>query len=420
MGSAGIRGGVVMLGRVRRQNGGTVATDVILDIPLAMLEQDPFPIYEWMRRDLPIAFVPEVGRVLVTTWALCEEAGSNDDVFGPTQHPFDKVYGAYNVMSLTGVAHRNLRNAANVPFRPRTVKSYQEAVLRAVASRYIDEMRPSGGADVCEDLLEPISQRAIGDVLGFADVDDDTIGRWLHGYARYLVDFGRDETVAERGRTIKAEVRAYLEDRVPRLADRPDDSALSHMLRDGMPDGQIRSIDDVIGTLGVMIVGGIQEPAHATANALLGLFSRPEQAARVAAEPARWSPKVVEEGLRWLAPFGMTEKATTTDCALGGLSFPAGTEVSLVIGSANRDPERFSDPDLYDLDRSEISHQSFGYGIHFCIGHYVARVLAQVMIEEMFDRLPNLRPDPDREPLVHGWANRAAYHLPLVWDPSHG
>jgi cytochrome P450 len=406
-----------MLELVRRRNGGTVATDVILDAPLEMLEQDPFPIYKWMRRDVPIAFVPEVGRVLVTTWALCEEAGSNDNVFGPTQHPFDKVYGALNVMSLTGAAHRNLRNASNVPFRPRAVKSYQDTVLRAVARRYIDEIRPSGGADVCEDLLEPISQRAIGDVLGFADVDDHTIGRWLHAYAAYLVDFGRDETVAERGRGIKAEVRAYLEERVPTLVQRPDDSALSHMLHDGMPDGQTRSIDDLIGTVGVMIVGGIQEPAHAAANALLGLFTRPDQAARVATEPARWSLKVVEEGLRWLAPFGMTEKCTTSDCVLGGLAFPPGTEVSLVIGSANRDPDNFSDPDVYDLDRKQVSHQSFGYGIHYCIGHYVARVLAQVMIEEMFEKLPNLRPDPDREPFVHGWANRAAYHLPLVWDP---
>jgi cytochrome P450 len=87
-----------------------------------------------------------------------------------------------------------------------------------------------------------------------------------------------------------------------------------------------------------------------------------------------------------------------------------------VIGSANRDPSRFADPDTYDLDRNDQGHQAFGYGIHFCIGHHLARVLATVMIEEMFARLPNLRLDPDREPDVHGWANRAAYTLPLVWD----
>ncbi len=188
------------------------------------------------------------------------------------------------------------------------------------------------------------------------------------------------------------------------------------MLHDGMPEGRTRSVDDLIGTVGVMIVGGIQEPAHAAANTLLGLLGRPEQAARLTDDASAWSPRAVEEGLRWLSPFGMTEKRTTADTTLGGLLFPTGTEVSMVIGSANRDPARYADPDVYDLDRDPQPHMSFGYGVHFCIGHYVARVLAQVMIEEMFARLPNLRPDPERKPVVHGWANRATLKLPLVWD----
>ena len=401
---------------VERRNGGRLATDVILDIGLDTLEDDPYPTYVWMRRELPIAFVPDVGRVLVTRWALCDEAGSNDAVFGPTEHPFAEVYGMPNVMSLTGLEHRTLRNALNPPFRPHAVNAYREELLRATAVRYIDAIAPRGGADVSTELLEPISARAIGDVLGFADVDDETIDRWFRGYAAYLVDFGRDADVAARGRAVKEEVRVYLEQRLPELNEEPGRDALSHMLRDGMPEGAIRSVEDLIGTVGLMIVGGIQEPAHAAANALYGLFGRPEQAARVAADPSGWSAKVIEEGLRWLPPFGMTEKTTTTETTLGGLVFPAGTEVSMVIGSANRDPDRFPDPDVFDIDRDTQGQMAFGYGMHFCIGHYVARVLAQVMVEEMFARLPGLRPDPDRPPYVHGWANRAAYRLPLVWE----
>lgn len=145
-----------------------------------------------MRLELPIAYVPQAGRVLVTTWALCNEAGSDDEVFGPTQHPFNTVYGDPNVMSLTGPAHRNLRNSLNAPFRPRAVNAYRESALRATATRNIDAIRHRGAAEVCGELLEPISQRAVGDVLGFTDVDDDTNGRWFRGYAAYLVDFGRD------------------------------------------------------------------------------------------------------------------------------------------------------------------------------------------------------------------------------------
>ncbi len=188
------------------------------------------------------------------------------------------------------------------------------------------------------------------------------------------------------------------------------------MLHDGMPEGQTRSVEDLIGSFGVLIVGGFQEPAHGIANTLVGLLGRPEQAARFAADPAAWSTRAMDEGLRWLAPFGMTEKVLRTDATLSGLLFPAGTEVGLMIGSANRDPARFDDPDVFDLDRPPRTHVSFGYGTHFCIGHSFARVLGQVVLEEMFTMLPGLRLDPDRPPVLHGWAFRGAKTLPLVWD----
>jgi cytochrome P450 len=112
----------------------------------------------------------------------------------------------------------------------------------------------------------------------------------------------------------------------------------------------------------------------------------------------------------------MTEKLTTADVTLAGMRFPVGTEVALVLGSANRDGTRYPDPDLFDLDRPRQSHAAFGYGLHFCLGHFVARRLEQVMLEEMFTRLPNLRPDPGQQTVVHGWAVRAAKRLPVIWD----
>ncbi len=389
---------------------------IIHDVALEVLEDDPYPTYKWMRSHHPIAYVPETGRVLITTWDLCDEAGKNNDVFGPTRDVFHAVYGNPNVMSLTGAEHLAHRGPLNARFRPRAVSGYRDRLLRPTAAKYIDEIRDRGEADANADILERISMRAIGDVLGFTDVDDDTLVRWFHGYAAYLVDFGRSSEVAEHGKSIKAEVAAYLGTRLERLAADPDGSTLSHMLHDGMPQGTTRSLDEIIGDTGVMIVGGFQEPAHAAANTLHGLFTRPDQAARLAADPRAWSAAAVDEGLRWLAPFGMTEKLTAADVSLGGVHFPAGTEVALVLGSANRDEARYGEPDLFDLDRPRRSHAAFGYGLHFCLGHFVARQLEQVMIEEMFSPLPNLRPDPRKDTVVHGWAVRAAKRLPVIWD----
>lgn len=385
------------------------------DVALGILEDDPYPTYAWMRRHVPIAYVPETGRVWITTWELCDQAGRNDEVFGPTKDVFHAVYGNPNVMSLSGTEHLAHRAALNSCFRPRAVNGYR-GQLRATAARYIDAIRDRGAADASAEILERISMRAVGDVLGCHDVDDDVLIRWFHGFAAYLVDFGRSSEVAEHGRAIKAELAAYLRARLDLLAAHPDGSTLSHLLHDGMPEGTVRGLDEIIGDVGVMIVGGFQEPAHGAANSLHGLFTRPDQAARLRAGPQAWSAAAVEEGLRWLAPFGMTEKLTTTDVSLGGVRLSAGTEVALVLGSANRDEARYADPDVFDLDRPRQAHASFGYGLHFCLGHYVARELERVMLEEMFARLPNLRPDPDREVTIHGWAVRAAKRLPVIWD----
>ena len=394
-----------------------LATDVVVDARLEDVEDDPYPLYRRMRREAPIAWVPETERLWITPYELCREAGDNDQVFGPTQEVFHLVYGDPNVMSLMGTEHKESRAPLDARFRPRAVTGYVDSILRETTVRYVEEIRGRGAADINAELLEPIALRSIGEVMGFGDVDDATLSRWFNALGAYLVDRGRSGEVTARGEAIKDEICEYMSGRLDAIRRREDETALTMMFTHGMLDGEVRSVEEVIGNVGLMIVGGFQEPAHGTANALYGLLGRPEQAAAVAAEPAKLAMQAEQEGLRWIAPFNMTEKLTTEDVELGGLLIPAGTEIALCLGSANRDETVFDDPDTYDLFRERTrAHVSFGYGEHLCVGHYVARQLGKVCIEEIFSRLPNLRLDPDREPLVHGWAVRAAKRLPVVWD----
>lgn len=392
------------------------AFDIVADIPLSDLEDDPYPFYVWMREECPVVYVPETGRVWLMTWELVKAAGTNDAVFGPTIKAHEHVYGRGNVMSLTGAQHRVIRNAANHPVRPKQVNRYYETGIRANAQKYLRDARPRGEADATGDIFEPLSQRVVGDVLGFSDVEDAVLGRWFHALAAYLVDYGRDAAVAEQSRVVKAEIREYLDGRVPQLAANPDHTALSHLLHDGMAEGELRPIEEILPTIGVLIVGGFQEPAHLIASTLYGLLTHPGQAQLLVDDPVRWARPAIEEALRWLSPFGMTEKLTTEDIRIGGVLIPAGTEVAMVIGSANHDPARFERPDEFDIARTDQDNVSFGFGSHFCIGHNVARALGEVVIAETFQTLPNLRLDPGNPPVVHGWLTRAPKSLPVRWD----
>jgi cytochrome P450 len=400
-----------------KRNGTKIATDIVVQAKLVDLEDDPYPLYCDMRRECPIAWVPETGRLWVTTWDLCAEAGNNYEVFGPTREAFTVVYGQPNIMSLTGEAHLQARKPLDARFRPRAVNEYVDKVIRSTAIRYINRIRNQGHADLNADILEPVSVRAVGDVLGFNDLDDAVLSNWFRSLGAYLVNYGRNDSIAAKGEATKLEIRAYLERRLPAVRAEHDGSTLAHMLRDGLESGNVRNIDEIIGTVGVMIVGGFQEPAHGAANTMLGLLSNSPQADVVSINPDAYSDDAVKEGLRWIAPFGMTEKLTTKDVVLGGLTIPAGTEVALIIASANRDEARFDKGDCYDLHREQKSHASFGYGAHFCVGNYIARKLAQVCVEELFRGLPKLKLDPTKEPFVHGWAVRAAKSLPVVWNP---
>jgi aromatic O-demethylase, cytochrome P450 subunit len=383
-----------------------IATDVVVDVPMSELEADPYPRYAQMRRATPICWVPETGRLWVTTWDLCDEAGNNHAVFGPTQDVHHRVYGAPNVMALSGQEHLDHRAPLNACFRPGAVRGYADSILRATAARYVDAISERGAADLSADVLEPLSVRAIGDVMGFRDVDDATLTRWFHTLGELLVDLARTPRIVAEASETKRELVRYLEAR----AAHADGSTIDHMLAAGLP------VEDLLADLGVMIVGGLQEPAHGTANTMLGLLTHPDQARAVAQDPRTWAGRAVHEGLRWIAPFNMTEKLTTEDVLLGGVLIPAGTEIALVIGSANRDERRFERPDEFDIGRDRQTQVAFGYGPHLCIGHYVARQLAQVSVEELLRRLPGLRLDPDDEPWVHGWQVRAAKRLPVVWD----
>ncbi len=394
----------------------TTALDVVADLRLAELEVDPYPFYDWMRDTCPIAYVPETGRVWLLTWDLCKRAGVDDAVFGPTKKEHERVYGRGNVMSLTGQNHRTIRNAANAPLRPKQIKNYYETGIRTTTQRYLASVRANGTADATLEIFEPIAQRVVGDVLGFRDVDDATLGRWFHVLAAYLVDYGRDAQAAEESQSVKDEIREYVEARLEKLSSDPDNTALSHLLHDGMPEGQVRPLEEILPTVAVLIVGGFQEPAHLIANTVYGLLTHPEQARQLLEDPARWCLAAIAEGLRWLPPFGYTEKLTTEDVTLDGVLIPAGTEIAMVIGSANRDPAHFENPDDFDIDRPDQDNVSFGFGSHFCIGHNLARALGEVVLEEIFKELPNLRLDPERPTTVSGWQTRAPKAMPVRWD----
>ena len=167
----------------------------------------------------------------------------------------------------------------------------------------------------------------------------------------------------------------------------------------------------------MILLGGMQEPGHAAGSTVVGLLAS-GQAALLASDPAGLVRDAVEEGLRWVSPIGTQTRRALADVELGGIVVPEGSNLGVLVSSANRD-EEVSGPtaDAFDLARAKRNHAAFGFGPHFCSGHHFSRVQMRIALQRLFERFPRLRLDPERPPELKGWEFRAPLHLHVLLRP---
>ena len=265
------------------------------------------------------------------------------------------------------------------------------------------------------EYFEPVSVLSLGRILGLGEIDGDTLRRWFHGLAQGAINFEDDPARWAVSDAIGAEIDRELGPVFERLIESPDSSTIATMLQhaEGTP---AERVDSILPTLKVILLGGMQEPGHAAGSTVVGLFES-GQVTALAADPAGRVQDAVEEGLRWVSPIGTQTRRAIVDVEVGGTRVSAGSNLGVLVSSANRDEAVWGPTAAaYDLCRPRRNHAAFGFGPHFCSGHHFSRVQMRIAVQRLFERLPNLRPDPERPPLFRGWEFRAPQHLHVRWD----
>jgi cytochrome P450 len=252
-------------------------------------------------------------------------------------------------------------------------------------------------------------------VIGLTETPNETLVEWFHAMSAGLQNVAGDPAVWNRLDRALAAIDEQMGTLYERALSKPDHSLMSHVMRGGMPDGQARGYEEIAPTMKVIILGGLQEPGHAAANACAGLLLNPDQAKVVADDPKGHALRAFDEGLRWIAPIGVTPRVTAEDVEVAGTRIPAGSSVAIVMASANRDESRFEEPDRFDMFRKKRPHLAFGFRPHFCSGHALSRALGEIALEEVFAQLPDLRLDESRELQTKGWRFRGVSDLPARW-----
>lgn len=385
---------------------------------------DPYPVFARLRREAPVHFYEGTHEFLVTRYDDCRTVGSNDKIFGPAAtegRPEFRVMGMPNVLTMSGPEHGCLREGIDRNLTQTAVRSYVEDLTRPVVAEYLTKLRGNGTANLTTELFEPISVRCIGNAMGYAETSTAELFEWFHAMAGGLalgagLPHDDPQSVWDRLAAADASMIHWTKARYDACLSKPDNSLISHIMYGGMEEGQVRSLESMMPTIRVLILGGFQEPGHGAANAATGILSDPEQTRAFAADPLAHALNAFDEGLRWIAPIGVTPRVATEDFLLNGVKIPEGSTVAIVMASANRDETKFDDPDRFDMFRRKKPHLAFGFRPHFCSGHFLSRTMGEIALTEAFRALPNLRLDPEKEVRAKGWRFRGVAELPVRWD----
>jgi cytochrome P450 len=320
---------------------------------------------------------------------LSDPATFSSDFSGlaPVQEDFE-TFRTGMFVGMDPPRHRKLRTLVSQAFTPRTVAGL-EPRIRAITNDLLDTVAGAPRVDLIGALAYPLPILVISELLGIPTADRELFEKW----ARVL--FSGDQVsesatmaeieaaLAQIAPTIR-EMNEYVLAHIRRHREHPDDSLTSKLVAVEL-DGERLENQEIVGFVALLLVAGHITTTALVGNAAVSLDRHPGAAAALRADPARL-PAALEEVLRCLPPFNELGRRTTSEVTLGGRVIPANSIVMANLGSANRDPLRFADPETFDIGRSPNPHLTFGHGIHFCIGAPLARLEGRVAFEELFRR----------------------------------
>ncbi|MBR1089739.1 cytochrome P450 [Bradyrhizobium manausense] len=369
---------------------------------------NPYPIWQTLRDRCPVAHTARYGGVYFPTrYADIREVAYHPDRFSSRRVVVREGEYRVNAPPITSdpPEHRPMRMALIAPFTPQAVANL-EPQTRRVCNELIDRIGSQDRCDGAVDYAQHIPVRIIAHMLGIPAEDGDQFRCWI--------TMALQEGVTNQAALKQAEqeIADYFARQIAARRTTPGDDLVSFLINARRPGGQLFSDSQVLGALRLLLVAGIDTTWSAIGSSLWHLATHPADRERLVREPALLE-SAIEEFLRAYAPVTMAREVVE-DTELGGCPMRKSEMVMVSFPAANRDPEKFPDPDTVRIDRAENPHVAFGLGIHRCIGSNLARMEMRIALEEWLKRVPDFTLDPMRPMTWSEGAVRGPRLLPLM------
>jgi cytochrome P450 len=391
---------------------------------------DPDAVWRSLRPKTPIFFSPAQNAYVVTRYADACQVLADTETFSsskwlvpirPNPPEVDAVLaqgfaqeelGA--MIMLDSPRHSELRKPLAPMFTSRRVAAFEPDIC-SLANQLIDDF-PAGGVEFVSSFAYPLPLGVVLRLLGIPKEDSAKLRAWVNRRVALMWgDLGLEEHIAAAEAFI--DFQRYLQDLLEDRRRQPRDDLISDFAVQGVEEGRPLKDSEIIGQMIGFISAGHETTTSALTFMVFNLLKDRSRWEALGEDPKAMGP-MIEEAIRFQGPSMSVWRTATRDAEVGGVLIPAGSRVSVLLGSANRDDEAFDAPD--DFDPAAVRtrpHLGFGRGVHFCLGASLARLEIRIALEELSRRIPSLRlPDGEQIKLYTNATLRLPQTLHLTWD----